>query len=793
MSIFTLLSSLFVFSGSKPISSRMRFCRLVYFCSICFICVAVLCQTPLVTTAHTPHSTKSTTTAALATVSGEAAVVNHSPIIEGRVEGSIRQLLPEPLSIAANAVVSSKISVAGSPNVKLMQGANFNGIVAGTGKTEPAGYEITLQPNSTVKQIFTRVDSQALDPIKEPTTSNGSLSISVSSSDEKIDFSLVKDLSLLSGSLAVPAGSYGTFSLASSSSFILGQPNSTTVYHFEQLLLSTSSKITLAGPVVINLLKPLVVPSGAIVGSESSPVWLQLNSISSVTVDKSTVFALINAPKALVTIGTDSKLKGHVSCDRLVVKGLIQTLSADSQPPVLTLSSPDNLAVVSSPELSVRGTASDDSFLSVKVNNSSAQLDGNIFTATVKLSPGLNTLTITATDIFGKSSTISRQVKLESEENKPPVVAAGVDKFTLFSNNSVNLAASVKDDGLPSNSLSISWSKLTGPGTVTFSSATSASTRASFSLPGVYLLRFSASDGKLSATDDVKVTVAAAELVPTLDCVEQHGEVLVAYFGYINPNPFDITVPIGGIGLESSIFNEFSPAPLDRGQPTTFNPTGPQGEKVVFKVVFAPSASISWKLGTRTVTASSASRRCGEADNQPPVVNAGQDQTLVLPATVLLNPTVTDDGKPSGTISLTWTKQSGPGNVSFTEVGSQTRATFSQPGVYVLKLTASDSVLSSSDSLSVTLNQRPLIPILSYPYGFSVEQLSLSKGEKLLLIKNQSGQDDLTYVINQSGQQTTVNLSNGNTAYIYLNLTSGQVVITETNNQDWRCTITVVQ
>jgi PKD repeat protein len=62
--------------------------------------------------------------------------------------------------------------------------------------------------------------------------------------------------------------------------------------------------------------------------------------------------------------------------------------------------------------------------------------------------------------------------------------------------------------------LTRTWTKVTGPGTVTFGNANSASTTASFSTAGIYTLRLTASDGSLTTTDDVVVEVIPA-MVPT--------------------------------------------------------------------------------------------------------------------------------------------------------------------------------------------------------------------------------------------------------------------------------------
>lgn len=69
----------------------------------------------------------------------------------------------------------------------------------------------------------------------------------------------------------------------------------------------------------------------------------------------------------------------------------------------------------------------------------------------------------------------------------------------------VALAATVIDDGAP-QPLTFQWSKVSGPGTVTFADATAANTTVSFSAPGSYVLRLTASDGGAQGTGEVTVT-----------------------------------------------------------------------------------------------------------------------------------------------------------------------------------------------------------------------------------------------------------------------------------------------
>jgi len=98
--------------------------------------------------------------------------------------------------------------------------------------------------------------------------------------------------------------------------------------------------------------------------------------------------------------------------------------------------------------------------------------------------------------------------------------------------------------------------------------------------------------------------------------------------------------------------------------------------------------------------------------NEPPGVNAGAPITITLPATASLAGTAFDDGRPSPPAALTtqWTLLSGPGPVVFGNTANlSTTASFSAPGAYVLRLTASDSDLSSSSDVDVTVNPDPSI------------------------------------------------------------------------------------
>jgi hypothetical protein len=92
--------------------------------------------------------------------------------------------------------------------------------------------------------------------------------------------------------------------------------------------------------------------------------------------------------------------------------------------------------------------------------------------------------------------------------------------------------------------------------------------------------------------------------------------------------------------------------------------------------------------------------------NQSPVINAGTDQTITLPAGATLSGSVTDDALPlvPGLLTWGWAKFSGPGTVTFANPGAlNTTASFSTNGNYVLRLTAYDGAIAASDDLVLTV------------------------------------------------------------------------------------------
>jgi RHS repeat-associated protein len=139
--------------------------------------------------------------------------------------------------------------------------------------------------------------------------------------------------------------------------------------------------------------------------------------------------------------------------------------------------------------------------------------------------------------------------------NQAPMVNAGVDQ-TITLPNRATLTGTASDDGLPTNSLSLSWSAVTAPATVIFSQASDQATEVIFSTPGVYTLRLTANDSQLMSSDEIVVTVNAdptppppdpVTVAPPLDITVVNTIGAATEFLYTGANPIQTGVAPGTI------------------------------------------------------------------------------------------------------------------------------------------------------------------------------------------------------------------------------------------------------
>jgi hypothetical protein len=135
--------------------------------------------------------------------------------------------------------------------------------------------------------------------------------------------------------------------------------------------------------------------------------------------------------------------------------------------------------------------------------------------STTLLHAGSNTLAVEMHQANAGSSDLSFDLELVgsvSSQNVAPIVNAGPD-LSLTLPASANLSGSVIDDGLPTppGAPANQWTKISGPGAVTFDNAASPRTQAHFSTAGTYILRLTSNDGEFTMQDDMTVNVAPGD------------------------------------------------------------------------------------------------------------------------------------------------------------------------------------------------------------------------------------------------------------------------------------------
>ena len=369
--------------------------------------------------------------------------------------------------------------------------------------------------------------------------------------------------------------------------------------------------------------------------------------------------------------------------------------------------------------------------------------------------PSLGSHTVTATPYTNRSAggtagtplTITFTVVNESApQNTAPSVNAGADQAITLPTNSVALSGSASDDGLPNppGQVSYTWSQVAGPAPVTFGTSDAASTTVSFSSDGTYTLRLQVSDGALSASDEVSITVnpappsgprvASLTLInadtdqplagfdPLLDGATVNFATLPTQNLSIRANATDVgSVRFDLDGVVNYQTENRLPYALVGDNSGDYNAWTPSLGSHTVTVVPYPEANLGGTAGTPlTITFTVVNESAPQ--NTAPSVNAGADQAITLPTnSVALSGSASDDGLPNppGQVSYTWSQVAGPAPVTFgTSDAASTTVSFSSDGTYTLRLQVSDGALSASDEVSITVNPAP-------PSGPRVASLTL--------------------------------------------------------------------
>jgi predicted extracellular nuclease len=277
----------------------------------------------VVATINSPDYTGSTTAALFIDVT---ALVRNLPTLDGKVRGSVQVVSFGNTTLNGNAAITGDLLVPGLPAVRLNGSPFYGGTVDGMGAPTSTSTVITLNGGSKLRHVVRRTNPQAIVPVAPPPAPTGTRNVSLNNAGQSPgDFATIRDLILNgnAGQVALPAGTYGMLTANGSSSFVLGTAGATTpaVYNLQGLTLNGSSRLIIAGPVVINLASGSSV-NGSL-GTAGHPDWLELNiAAGGLTLNGNvSVVGYVNVPGGTVTINGSSTLTGRIVADRLVVNG----------------------------------------------------------------------------------------------------------------------------------------------------------------------------------------------------------------------------------------------------------------------------------------------------------------------------------------------------------------------------------------------------------------------------------------------------------------------------------------
>jgi hypothetical protein len=289
-------------------------------------------------------------------------------------------------------------------------------------------------------------------------------------------------------------------------------------------------------------------------------------------------------------------------------------------------------------------------------------------------SNGPHVLRLTVRDAAGNSASDDLIV---TKDSLAPVVNVGADRST---NAAISLTPTVTESG--SGIATYSWSRVSGPGTVTFGSSASKDSTMAFASDGAYILRLTVADNAgNSAFDDIAVTYNTA--VPTVnvgaDLITNTTVSLIPTVSSAGSIASYVWSKVSGPGTAS-----FS-AVSAKDSTIAVNADGVYVFQLTVTDNAGNTASDSFTLAKDTVA---------------PAVNVGID--IFTGLTVSLTPSASDAD--SGIASYAWSRISGPAGLAFGDAAAKdTTVMTSSDGVYVLRLTVTDRAgNTTSDDLTLT-------------------------------------------------------------------------------------------
>ncbi len=282
-----------------------------------------------------------------------------------------------------------------------------------------------------------------------------------------------------------------------------------------------------------------------------------------------------------------------------------------------------------------------------------------------------------------------------SVSNFSPEVTASVSRSPVpWPANRTTLAAAARDDGQP-GALTYAWTQVSGPATATFTTPSAALTDVSFPQTGTYIFRVTVSDGAVTASSDVSVSVttntAPTVFASTPTPVVGPSTLAISLSGGATDDGLPGVLPLAYEWSQVS-----GPGTAAFGNTTTASTTATLPANTPGTYVFRLLVSDGALSSSTNVTVQS-------TGNLAPSVQAVSPRAFFAwngaATAVPVEARMSDDGLP-GPLSCSWSQVAGPGTATFMNPATATtNVTFSAPGIYQLRATASDGSLTATSDV----------------------------------------------------------------------------------------------
>lgn len=400
----------------------------------------------------------------------------------------------------------------------------------------------------------------------------------------------------------------------------------------------------------------------------------ELVSSGSVTVNGVQVIGPSNFNQNVTEVDVPITLLGANTID-VQVRGkpggllTVEIVGVDNDPPIISITSPANGATVSTSSVSVTGTVTDalSGVASATCNGATATIQGSSFSCSITVTSGANTITVSATDNAGNTSSASESVTFSN---------AAAPTITSF----------VPTSGPIGTEITLTGSNFTASGTATPQVALSqqgggsiGAPVASFTATSIsFVIPAGATSGAVTVTANGQSATSAASLSvvasssfsvsagPTSANVQQ-GTSTAYSVTLSSSSGFSQLASLSVTGVPTGVTTKFTPSQITAGQSSILTVTAPAGQTVgnatltisasatVDGISTTQSASVS--LAVLTVTTSLIGRTVESNSNETPI-----------PGIIMTMLGVDDAGNPTGCSGQT--RSDAAGNFAFTNLGT---------------------------------------------------------------------------------------------------------------------------